>query len=183
MVIAMEKDVICKSFDDQLDAMNDMIGNLRSKFNYYMEQDDSLKKSKSSSLFTTITCALIGIATLIVGNNFFANRDIAAFIFYAATAVSGVVSFGGAYMTINTLMEIIINNKRIKGVQKQLMTTQKKKNQIMQKYNAHKIELERNFGKKIKKTDEELTNELMRLVNENSVITEIESGSKKRTRH
>ena len=40
----MEKDVICKSFDDQLDVMDDMIGNLRSKFNYYMEQDGSLKK-------------------------------------------------------------------------------------------------------------------------------------------
>ncbi|MGN1342453.1 MAG: hypothetical protein ACI4VL_04435 [Bacilli bacterium] len=176
----MEKDVICKSFDDQLDAMNDMIGNLRSKFNYYMKRDDSLKKSKSSSLFTTITCALIGIATLIVGNNFFASRDIAAFIFYAATAVSGVVSIGGAYMTINTLREIRINNRRIKEVQKQLMTTQKKKNQIMQKYNAHKIELERNFGEKIKRTDDELTNELMRMVNGNNVITEIESGRKKR---
>ena len=48
------------------------------------------------------------------------------------------------------------------------MTAQKKKNQIMQKYNAYKIELERKFGKKIKKTDEELTKELFRLVNENS---------------
>ena len=181
MVIDMEKDEICKSFDDQLDVMDDMIGNLRSKFNYYMEQDGSLKKSKSSSLFTTITCSLIGIATLIIGNDFFANRDIAAFIFYAATAVSGVVSFGGAYITINTLREIRINNRHIKGVQKQLMTTQKRRDQIMQKYNAHKIELERNFGKKIKKTDDELTYELFRLVNENS--EKIKRGVRNSTRH
>ena len=51
----------------------------------------------------------------------------------------------------------------------------------MQKYNAHKIELERNFGKKIKKTDDELTDELFRLVNENS--EKIKRGVRNSTRH
>lgn len=165
----MKKNVICKSFDDQLEEIDNDIIRFEDKLNYHEKNGEYFKKLKSSSFLATIGCVLLGIATLVIGNSLLASRDIAAFIFYAATAASGLGSFFGFCTTIYSLREIMDSKRCINEVNSQLNNVHRKRNEIVRQRNAVIRELNTSFGLKIAPTNEYETT----LFNENNVITEV----------
>lgn len=164
----MKKDVRCQAFDDALETITQTKIGLEEDLRECMESDKKYKKSKSNTNFYAIIGALVCAFSLFIGHEFAVNQDVAAYLmFYPMALASGAVSLGSVYLTLNTLREIKINNKRIMRVQRQLQSNQKQRNVTMEKYNAYKKELEENFGEKIEYTEEELIDMSLNMANSN----------------
>lgn len=164
----MEKDVICNKFDKEIKELDSSRTTLKNELNNCIKALNKYKNDKTESILITLLVWLLEYFLVSLDIVFFVNRDIAFLLFYLASGVASIISICGIGKIINCIDKIKLYTGRKREIKKRLIINQKIRDKTMNNYNAYKTELKRKSNNKIKNSDEDHIDELIRIVNNNN---------------